>query len=133
MHADLKLQVLQGSYTIHRLSPGTQPDPAILESLSEGFCSITSTQEELSVVLPDETQIKSEKSSKGWKCLMVVGPLDLQLTGILNELTRPLKEKGLSVFAISTYDTDYLLIPGSQFEPALEVLGASYEIERSAV
>jgi hypothetical protein len=80
-------------------------------------------------VVPDETKVDSARSSKGWRCLRVEGTLDLQLTGILNELTLPLKESGLSVFAISTYDTDYLLVPGSQFGQAVEVLGQKYELE----
>ncbi|MHC4687242.1 MAG: ACT domain-containing protein, partial [Planctomycetota bacterium] len=64
----------------------------------------------------------SWKSEKGWRCLKVLGPLDSSATGVLASVSTPLAQAGLSIFAISTYDTDYLLVRSGDFERAKEVL-----------
>jgi uncharacterized protein len=78
------------------------------------FFSATRTADELSIVcpqecLPDGVQHSIQLNS-GWRCLKVEGPLDFALTGILASLAVPLAQAGISIFAISTYDTDYLLV-----------------------
>ena len=70
------------------------------------------------------------KAEKGWRCLKVLGPLDLGLTGILASLAAPLAEAGVPIFAISTYDTDYILVKEENLEKArqgLQASGASVE------
>jgi hypothetical protein len=62
------------------------------------------------------------KAEKDWRCLQVVGPLDFALTGILASLLIPLAEAGVSMFAISTFDTDYLLIKETTLEVAITAL-----------
>ncbi|HEC43545.1 MAG TPA: ACT domain-containing protein [Bacteroides sp.] len=111
----ISLVPLPGTYSIHSLEPG-QPLPQI----QEGFHSVTVTEE--------EKEIDSQHCSKGLKGLKVEGPLDLSLTGILHDLSKPLKEAGISIFAISTYDTDYLFIPESSYGSAIQVLSDSYII-----
>jgi hypothetical protein len=118
------LEILAGSYAIHRLRTD-QETPAI----SEGFLSITRTGEEISVVCRDGIEIPSEKRSPGWRCLKLEGPLQLDQVGILHDLTAPLKKAGISVFAVSTYDTDYLLAPGKSFRKAIRALSGSYRIK----
>jgi len=59
---------------------------------------------------------------KGWRCLRVEGPLDFSLTGILASLAAPLSAAGISIFAISTYDTDYLLVKEEQLGSAINTL-----------
>jgi len=59
---------------------------------------------------------------KGWRCLKVDGPLDFSLTGILTSLAAPLSAAGISIFAISTYDTDYLLLKEEQLDSAIRTL-----------
>jgi hypothetical protein len=77
---------------------------------SGGWWSVTRTGDELSIVCP-EAQVPADViSNRGWKCLKVAGPLDLALTGILASLLEPLAEAGISVFSVSTFDTDYLLV-----------------------
>ncbi|MCK4548483.1 MAG: ACT domain-containing protein, partial [Candidatus Eisenbacteria sp.] len=84
----------------------------------------------LSVVCPDARVAAGAKKESGWKVLMVEGPLDLYLTGVLACLTGPLAREGISVFALSTYDTDYLLVKKEQLEKAIQVLGVEgYDIE----
>ena len=94
------------------------------------FSSITRTAGGLSVVCPDARVAEGVKKESGWKSLMVEGPLDFSLTGVLSSLTGPLAREGLSVFALSTYDTDYLLVKKEQLEKAIQVLGAEgYDVE----
>ena len=115
----LSLSVLPERFAICRLGP----DEAIPDWVfSASFWSITRTDEELSLILPEEFVPSSWKAEKGWRCLKVLGPLDLTLTDVLASLTAPLAEAGVSIFAISTYDTDYLLVRNGDYDKAKEVL-----------
>ena len=115
----LKLFVLPETLSICRLDKGAQiPEWAMAGS----FVSITRTSEELSIVGPQNNVPAEVKREEGWRCLKVEGPLDFSLTGILAALTVPLAQEGVSVFAISTYDTDYLLVKKEQLEKAVKVL-----------
>lgn len=97
------------------------------------FYSITRTAEELSVVCPDARVPEDVRKDSGWKVLMVEGPLELSLTGVLASLVGPLAREGISVFALSTYDTDYLLVKKEQVEKAIHVLRAEgHEVEEGA-
>lgn len=92
------------------------------------FFSITRTEEEVSVVC-FEAKVPSEvKAEKGWRYFKVEGPLAFELTGILSALAQPLAEAKVSIFAISTFDTDYILVKEENLQRALEVLGAFCKI-----
>ncbi len=91
-------------------------------ALKHSFFSITRTDDELSIVCPESHVPKGIKAEKGWAVLKVQGPLDFGLTGILSSLLTPLAENKISVFALSTYDTDYILIKEHALEEALEIL-----------
>lgn len=96
----------------------------------EDFWSVTRTDEELSVVLPEASAPATWRAEKGWRCLKVRGPLDFSLTGVLASLASPLAEAGISIFAISTYDSDYILVRDRDLEQAKEVLSdAGHAIE----
>jgi hypothetical protein len=115
----LKLFVLPETLAICRLD---KEAPIPEWTLRGGFFSVTRTRKELSVVCP-QIQVPAEiKREEGWRCLKVEGPLDFSLTGILASLTTPLAKEGISVFAISTYDTDYLLVKEENLEKAIEIL-----------
>lgn len=88
------------------------------------FYAITKTEEELSLVCEQEkvTPNPAMKQENGWKCLQVVGPLDFSLTGILSSIAQPLANNKISIFAISTYDTDYVLVKKEHFDDAQDVL-----------
>ena len=86
------------------------------------FFSITRTAEELSVVCPEKLVPKDVRSERGWRALRVAGVIDFSVIGLLAGLTAPLAEAGISVFAISTYDTDYLLVREHDLERAIELL-----------
>jgi hypothetical protein len=122
----LSLSVLPYHLAVCRLSPGASL-PGWLFELP--FWSVTHTPDELSVVLPIENVVWDWKSEKDWRCLMVRGPLDFSLVGILAALAASLAAAGISIFVLSTYDTDYLLVKEQDLFHAVEVLTASgYEI-----
>ena len=111
--------VLPGEYAICRLSADAPvPDWA----MQGDFCSITRTQEELSIVCAQDLISGSVEQEADWVCLKVIGPLDFNLTGILASLAGTLAEAGISVFAISTFDTDYLLVKRVSLAEAIDAL-----------
>ena len=117
----LTLSVLPGSYAICRLGPDAPvPDWA----RDARFRSITRTQDELSVVCSGANVPGDIRADRGWRIIKVRGPLDLAQVGILAALSKPLADAGISVFAVSTYDTDYLLVKADALEPAVSVLSA---------
>jgi hypothetical protein len=85
-------------------------------------CSVTRTARELSIVCEQDLVPPEVQSETGWRCLMVEGPLAFTEVGILASITAPLAASGISVFAISTYDTDFLLIKEASLEQALSSL-----------
>jgi hypothetical protein len=115
----LVLSVLEETFSIHRLAP----DASFPEAVSEcDFYSLSKTTDELSLVCPEHLAVKSEKSNPDWKCLKVAGPLDFELTGILAGITDVLAKEKLSVFAISTFDTDYILLKKQGLTAAISAL-----------
>ena len=97
---------------------------------SREFYSVTKTADELSIVALDSVVPKSSKADRGWCALMVEGPLDFSLTGILASLLEPLAKAKISIFAISTFDTDYLLVKESDFEKSITVLSEFCNIKK---
>ncbi|WP_254388498.1 ACT domain-containing protein [Thermanaeromonas sp. C210] len=89
------------------------------------FFSCTRTPSELSIVCPQKDVPPNILCEKGWRCFKVEGPLDFSLTGVLASLVTPLAEERISIFAISTYDTDYLLVKEEQLDLAIRVLKQS--------
>lgn len=124
MKDPIKLSVLNGNYSVCRLPP-----TKLLPQIEGSFFSITKTHDELSFVVAEGFEPNGSKTESGWKILKVHGPLDFGLTGILNSLTFPLAQAGISTFAISTFDTDYLLIKQDNLDQALKVLkGAGHSL-----
>jgi hypothetical protein len=114
-----KLLLLSEIFSICRLEKNA---PMPEWALTGWFFSITRTAEELSVVCPQDQVPPGIQKQDGWKALQVEGPLDFSLTGVLASLTEPLAKEGISVFAISTYDTDYLLVKKELLERAIKIL-----------
>ena len=107
----MKLTLLEGTYNISRLDPHL-PVPAWC--LQGDFFSVTRTMYELSVVCRAQFVPPGTKTEAGWCRLEVEGPLDFSLTGILASLSGALAHAGVSLFAVSTYDTDYILVKDVQ-------------------
>jgi len=92
--------------------------------------ALVRTRQEVSLVCEERFTPPEVKSERGWRALEVLGPLDFALTGILAGLSGRLAEASVSIFAISTYDTDYILVKEIQLGRALAALRtAGYTIE----
>jgi hypothetical protein len=115
----LSLCILPDRLAVCRLPPDAPlPEPPSRAS----FWSATCTEDELSIVLPEEAMPTDWQAERGWRCLKVLGPLDFSLTGILASLAASLAEAGVPIFAISTYDTDYILVKEENLERAKQAL-----------
>jgi hypothetical protein len=77
------------------------------------------------VVCPESVVPEGVRREDGWRCLGVRGPLAFELTGVLAALAAPLAAAGVPIFALSTFDTDYLLVPGDRLDAALAALDAA--------
>ncbi|GJJ76724.1 uncharacterized protein EMPS_09083 [Entomortierella parvispora] len=128
----LKLELDSLPYTIHRLPTSTPASVYFPLIEDQEWYSITKTREEISLVvshrydtsnaedpvlLPDD----QHKISSGWRCFKVKGQLDFSLVGIMANLSGALAEKAISVFVVSTYDTDYILVNEESALPAKKV------------
>jgi uncharacterized protein len=90
-----------------------------------GFSSITRTAEELSIVCTENAAPSDVRQEPGWRAFQVAGPLDFGLTGVLVSIATPLARAGISIFSISTYNTDYVLVKTTQVDAAVQVLRAA--------
>jgi hypothetical protein len=120
----LKFRQLPGTYAIVRLASGAPvPDWASLSNSTTGdFTSITRTPDELSIVCPTENLPPDVHSSHRWICLKLKGPFRFSLTGVLQSFIGPLSYGAIPIFAISTFDTDYVLVQEPDIERALDAL-----------
>ena len=118
-HTNLALSLLSDTFAICRLGPEEDIPSWVLAG---DFFSVTRTKEELSLLCLQETIPQGTRCEKGFRCFKVGGPLDFSLTGILSSLTMPLAQAGISVLAISTFDTDYLLVKEAQVDSAFQAL-----------
>ena len=117
----LTLSILPGKMAICRLEHNAGI-PHWLDLNSNNFFSICHTTDELSIVCNENIVPDHIKYEKSWNVFKVEGPLDFSLTGILASLTKPLAQEGISIFAISTFDTDYILVKEDKFEEAKKAL-----------
>jgi len=101
---------------------------------STGLLALVRTADELSVVCEERDVPTGIKIESGWRAFQVEGPLDFALTGILASIAAPLAEAGVAIFAISTFDTDYVLVKESDLPIALRALSqVGHQVnERSA-
>jgi hypothetical protein len=112
----VRLTLLPGELAVER----HPPDAPLPDRGGHGpLWSVTRTARELSVVRPGE----------GWRAFEVEGPLDHALTGVLASIATPLAEAGVPIFAIATYDTDYVLVPAGRVDDATAALsGAGFSV-----
>ncbi|HEY3177102.1 MAG TPA: ACT domain-containing protein [Candidatus Polarisedimenticolia bacterium] len=111
------LSVMPGRFSICRLAPGTPP-----WGVAGPFYSITRTDEELSIVCAESDVPAGVKAGGGWRALKAEGPFDFKTIGIVASLSTPLAVRGIGIFIISTFDTDYLLVKQEDLEAASEAL-----------
>ena len=121
------LSVLLETFTIHKLSPDASIPEEILKS---NYYSVSKTENELSLICSEVIEVQSLQSSNGWKCIKVAGPLDFNLTGILAGISDIIAKENISIFAISTFDTDYILVRTQDLSSARTTLRqAGYKFE----
>jgi hypothetical protein len=115
----LTLLVVDGIFAVC----GLEPDAPIPPWATAGdLFSITRTADELSVDCPQEGVPEGVNCERGWRCLRVAGTIPFSVVGVLASLTAPLAEAGLSLFAVSTFDTDYLLVRENDLGAARDAL-----------
>jgi hypothetical protein len=125
----LSLELLPDTLAICRLEPRA-PVPSWAAEPSP-FLTLSRTAEELSITTLQSTVPAGVPCERDYRAVRVRGPLPLNLVGILAAIADPLAAAGLSIFAISTYDTDYVLVKAGELEAALKVLRqAGHQITR---
>ena len=122
---NMKLKTLPYDLTVCKLPPETKAD------LSADFFCLMKTDEEISLVCrTEQTPAEAAVREDGWRAFRIEGVLDFSLTGILSGLSGILAENGIGIFAVSTYNTDYILVKAENLGKALDVLReAGYETD----
>lgn len=118
----LKFRQLPGSFVICRLASDA-PLPQF--AVSAPFVSITRTHDELSMVCPSGQAPGSAKCEGPWTCFKLEGPLPFSITGVLASFIGPLAAEGVPILAISTFDTDYVLVKEERAPAARQTLQAA--------
>lgn len=118
----LKFRRLPATFAVCRLGPDAPVPAAIADT---PFVSITRTAEELSIVCPVSQAPQNAKCELPWICFKLEGPFPFSLTGVLASVIDPLTQSGIPIFAMSTFDTDYVLVEEESAESALKALQAA--------
>jgi hypothetical protein len=119
----LRFRVRPETFSIHRLPPDQAMDLARLSAA--GWYSVTRTNDELSVVAPEGLDLGATDRQDGWGCLQIAAVLDLSEVGVLAGIAGVLAGGNISIFAISTYDTDYILVRSHDLDAAEAALTAA--------
>jgi uncharacterized protein len=117
----LQFRCLSTAFAVCRLPPDAQ----IPLFAKTEFTSITRTDEELSIVCPSAQAPQNARCESPWTCFKLEGPFAFSLTGVLAAFLTPLAERGVPIFAVSTFDTDYILVKEEHAATALEALRAA--------
>jgi hypothetical protein len=118
----LVLRALRGHFVVCRLDADEAvPEECLRAWQAPGtsLVSVTRTASELSIVCPVDMAPAGARVEGPWQAFAVEGTLDFAMVGVLVRLTTPLAAAGISVFAISTFDTDYLLVPAGRSDAAM--------------
>ena len=127
----LPLELLAGTYAVCRLAPD-EPVPAW--AWTGQVSSVTRTDAELSIVCAEAAvPVSIERVERGWRVLRVVGPLPFDAVGVMAQLTVPLAAAGISILALATFDTDYLLVRECDLERGLVALQIAGHVVGSGV
>ncbi|MFO0387782.1 MAG: ACT domain-containing protein [bacterium] len=119
----LSFSLLPQSYAIARLSPDATPPDAVINA--NGFFSISRTNDELSIVCAENLAQGFSQVDRGWSVLKIHGPFAFDQVGILISILNPLAAASVGIFAVSTYDTDYILIKTDNLDRAVASLIAA--------
>lgn len=122
----MKIKVIGGDFSVCKVKDYSETD------IDSEFCFIGRTDEEKSLVCRTENVPKNtEECDSGWKMFRIEGVLDFSLIGILSKISSLLAEKRIGIFAVSTFNTDYVLTKKENFDAALDALSqAGYDIAK---
>lgn len=118
----LRFAVLPGLYAVVRLAPDAEIPAG---TLGPPFSSVTRTPTELSVVCPEEAVPEGARIERGWALIGLLGPFPFEMVGVLSSVLAPLAAAGVSIFALSTFDTDHVLVKRERLETAIAALVAA--------
>ena len=113
------LAVLSDTFTIHSLPDDASIPPLVFKA---PVYFIGKTHEELSLVVPNTIDVQSEDSDTDWRALEVLGPLSLSMVGIMAQISSVLAQAKVSIFILSTFETDFFLVKQQQLQTAADAL-----------
>ena|SRR2546423_339165 len=123
-----QLSLLPERFAVAQLAPDA---PLRLPNAPTGLFSITRTGDELSLVCPESNLPESLRSQTGWCAFRVHGPFPLSEIGVLSTIAAPLADAKISLFVISTFNTDYVLVHAEQLQSAIAALqGVGHKIQQ---
>ena len=125
----MKLTLLPNTFAIVRMAP-SEKTPRW--ATGGPLVSVTRTESELSIVCREALVPAGTHADRGWQCLRVEGPMPLTMVGVAAEFTSVLAKAGISVFVLSTFDTDYVLVKGDKMPAATKALEAAGHTVRRA-
>ncbi|MCX7027883.1 MAG: ACT domain-containing protein [Spirochaetes bacterium] len=121
--------LLPGSYSVYRLSADKVPEA---DFAREDFFSFARTTEEVSVVCRSGLVEGAMKEDGGWRVLKIAGPIDFGVVGVLAGASGLLAAVGVSIFVVSTFDTDYILVKEACLDGAIGALeGGGHSVEEA--
>ena len=123
----LTLRVLPGELTVVRLPPDSRI-PAWLPLSSQPLTSVTITDKELSIICPSPVVPDGLTAEPGYRVLRVEDKLEFSAIGVLSSILNPLAAAGVNILSVSTFDTDYILVPSSKLEAALAALRPHFQL-----
>ena len=115
----MNFTLLRGAYSVCRYGPEELP---ALDFKGQELMCVARTADETSVVCRSGMATGAARVEEGWRALRIDGPLDFGLVGILAEASGRLASAGISIFALSTFDTDYILVKEQRLEDAIAAL-----------
>ena len=122
-----RLSMLPGRFAIARLDPGAEVPPW---AWSGAFASVSRTATELSIVCQEANIPEGVEANRGWRALVVAGPMELSIVGVLASIASPLAGAGIALFAVSTFETDMILGKEQEAAKAVEALRtAGHDVE----
>lgn len=129
MRRGLRISLLPGRFAVCRLVAQAPLPPGMAGA---PFLSITRTAGELSIVCAEALAPAPARIERGWRCLALHGPIPFSATGVLAAMANPLAHAGVGIFAVSTFDTDYVLVKQAQLAKALAALRAAGHVVTTA-
>jgi hypothetical protein len=112
--------LLPGEYTLARMDPDDVIPDWVIDA--QGFVSITRTGDELSMVCPSDCVPDGVRADGDWRAIKLKGPFAFDQIGVLSSFATPLANAGVGIFAISTFDTDYILVKTHHCSQAIDAL-----------